>query len=895
MKIPPFDSILFFHWKKQSEKDYAVSFFILNVSANPNRQLPILRGKIFFTLRGERLYPVKVEVFKGNLSRFKTYKLFKEEFLSKVQYIFVPDDETIPIQKEFVEFMEKEGFPTPRRITICRLCFSNFQRVTLLSKKNFIDYYGKKVCKSCAMKEVREEFTKSGIEITESTTSFYKQQLHQTKSVEKTIGLLETRNKSKIKQGSTLFDVIPADTSYSPIPLKKGLMKFVKKGILTTETINLWEKSSYNLLLPVQQEALKNGLLDLEDLLVVAGTSSGKTFVGEIAGISNIIRHKTKFVFLTPLVSLTNQKYEQFKKRYRSIGFRVAIRVGMTKINVRDQEKVIIDGNVSQADIIVATYEAYDWILRSKQYKKMGDVGCLVVDEVQLLADEERGQELDGIIARTRKVFPRCQVIALSATIGNPEELASDLDLKLVHYDHRPIPLERHLVITEKEENKPAIISEIIRKGLEETSSTGYKGRSLIFTNSRRRAQELASHFRSYGLRVTHYHAGLTYYERKKVETMFEKQQLDAIVTTAALGAGVDFPVSQVILERPSMGAKWLTVAEFHQMYGRAGRYGYHDIGRVYLVVTPGAKLYSAMDRSEEVVAFDLLVKEIEPIDIDIDFYKELEQVLAGIATLRPVTFGLIGEYYRTLLFNTNQLNGIVSSLENLKLIVNSKPQIKLTSLGKAIAESFLDPKLGNQVAKRLLKEDVQLIAIDLAPFTAIHLSPRAQAELEQALKYRLPSRFLSDGVLEGITQGANLGGTFSKSLTQRMKKWQSEFLDCQCRENPYCDHPLQKITKVMIDLRKEGLGPVEINYELIKRYDLSAFPGDIFSWLEEFVHAIETISRIAKALNLNDKMQEIADLKEGIVQLGVYKKPIKKRKSTPIKKKRLGSGKSET
>lgn len=891
MKSSSFDAILFFNWKKLSVTDYAPSFFVLNLSRNPNKQIPIEKGKIFFTIRNSRLSPVKIELQKGNISRFKTYKLFKEEILSKIQYVLVPEEDSIPVQKEFIDFCERQRLPSPRTIKLCKLCFSNYQKVTLLSKKNSFDYYGKTICKSCAMKEVREEFAKSGIEITESTTSFYKQQLQQSHSVQKTISLLENQRKSVLKEGTSLFDVVPADTSYKPIPIEKGLKSHVSRGILNEEIIKLWKKSGFTKLLPVQLEALKHGLLELEDMLVVAGTSSGKTFVGELAGISNIIRNKTKFVFLTPLVALTNQKYEQFKKRYRALGFRVAIRVGMTKINVRDQEKVIIDGNVKEADIIVATYEAYDWILRSKQFKTMGEVGCLVIDEVQLLGDEERGQELDGIIARTRNIYPRCQVISLSATIGNPEELAQDLEMTLVHYDHRPIPLERHLVIVEKEEQKPRIISEIIQNGLNETSSTGYKGRSLIFTNSRRRAQELASHFRSDGLRVTYYHAGLTYFERKKIEIMFEKQQLDAIVTTAALGAGVDFPVSQVILERPSMGAKWLSVAEFHQMYGRAGRYGYHDLGRVYLVVTPGAKLYAAMDRSEEVVAFDLLVKDVEPIDIPIEYYKELEQVLAGVAALRPIRRQTLSKYYQQLLFNTNQLQGILKTLTNLHLVIESKSQIKLTALGKAIAESFLDPKVGNLVAKRLLKEDVLSITIDLAPFSSIHLSPKAQAELEQALKFRIPSRFLSDTVLEGITQGSSLGGSFSKSTTQRMKKWHSEFLDCQCKENPYCDHPLQKITRKMVDLRVEGLGPIEINYELIKRYDLSAFPGDIFSWLEEFVHALETIERIAKALNLEQKIEEVRSLRNDIVQLGVYKKAIKKRKHTQKKSRKKNVG----
>ena len=72
-------------------------------------------------------------------------------------------------------------------------------------------------------------------------------------------------------------------------------------------------------------------------------------------------------------------------------------------------------------------------------------------------------------------------------------------------------------------------------------------------------------------MRAAAYHAGLTSQERRHVEAKFLGGKLMAVVTTAALGAGVDFPASQVIFDALAMGRDWLSVQEFNQMAGRAG------------------------------------------------------------------------------------------------------------------------------------------------------------------------------------------------------------------------------------------------------------------------------------------------------------------------------------
>ena len=85
----------------------------------------------------------------------------------------------------------------------------------------------------------------------------------------------------------------------------------------------------------------------------------------------------------------------------------------------------------------------------------------------------------------------------------------------------------------------------------------------------------------------------------------FANGGIDVVVTTAALGAGVDFPASQVIFESLAMGIEWLTVQEFHQMLGRAGRPDYHDIGKVVLLAEPDKKFRGP--ETEDQVAIKLL------------------------------------------------------------------------------------------------------------------------------------------------------------------------------------------------------------------------------------------------------------------------------------------------
>ena len=431
----------------------------------------------------------------------------------------------------------------------------------------------------------------------------------------------------------------------------------------------------FDTLLPVQSLSVRNGLMDGDDQLVVSATATGKTLVGELAGIDRALKGEGKLLFLVPLVALANQKHEDFEDRYGHL-VDVTIRVGASRIN---DDGASFDPN---ADVIVGTYEGIDHALRTG--KDLGDVGTVVIDEVHTLGEDERGHRLDGLISRlkhyTESRGQDTQWVYLSATVGNPRQLARSLEATLVEFEERPVPIERHVTFADAQE-KVDIENKLVRRAFDSKSSKGYRGQTIVFTNSRRRCHEIS---RRLEYDSAPYHAGLDYGRRKKVERMFADQELAAVVTTAALAAGVDFPASQVVFDSLAMGIEWLTVQEFSQMLGRAGRPDFHDKGTVYLLVEPDGSYHGSQEMTEDEVAFKLLKGEMESVVTPYDEAAAVEETLANII--------VAGKRAKSL--NDRMLGRVPTKHALGKLIEYGFIEgARATPLGRVVARHFLTPK----------------------------------------------------------------------------------------------------------------------------------------------------------------------------------------------------------
>jgi len=846
MKLPkPYVAILF-NWNKE-KRSTDIIYFSLG-SSKDKRSLTHTRLQFVYERNHLRVYKyLKV----GRSSNIYIRPRFATENLRDAQYLLIPDTDLPWDNAGLLEYCRTFKISKPKLAPLCSSCLSRRIKWTALESDS-IKFKEQRICDYCSKNLLKSELQRSNLVVTGGLTKFFQQQAQREGKLDDVLENISFgADQDPINRpDSTLFDIIPAKEI-------EDRMKVNQVDRLSSQFKKLLINDGIQTLLPIQKLALDKGLLRNKDLLVLAGTTSGKTLVGELAGVNSALKGK-KFIYLSPLVALTNQKYEQFKKRYKTLELKTTIRVGMSRIQVEGEHKPIIDENFKTANIIVATYEAFDFLLRDGKNKEIGDIGVIVIDEVQMLVAKERGFRLNGLISRLKALFPKAQFIYLSATIGNPKVLGEDLNAEVVEYMGRPIPLERHSVLTENEHERFEHLFKICQHEEKIRSKTGYKGQTLVFTNSRRNCENVAKKLKKRGLTAAFYHAGLTYRQRKIVEKGFEKGRYSVVVTTIALGAGVDFPASTVIFENLAMGIEWLSVAEFHQMLGRAGRYGYHDKGKVYLLIELGRKIFAGQKETEEQVAFDLLTKPIEDVDPILDTIEEEEEILATIVAFQNVSISDDKMIFANIIGRSSPLPDNMRALRKMKMIDVENRIIIPTNLGKAVSLSFLSPayalRLVQEIERKKSKsfeEDFALtLAIKIQPFRSAHLVPRVHGDIERTLKTNISTNIFSGAILD-LYSGHGWGRRSpTKLIIDTFAIWTKEFFTCKCADRPFCSCGEVNLSKKLVELRKLGYSPIRISSEFRKRYNIQLYPGDLYSWLDALVHNLNAIERLAKVLD---------------------------------------------
>src|SRR6266545_3827100 len=182
-------------------------------------------------------------------------------------------------------------------------------------------------------------------------------------------------------------------------------------------------------LYPPQADAIGPALLG-ENLVLAIPTASGKSLVAYLAILASVLRGG-KALYIVPLRALAAEKYEALKD-FEPLGIKVGISVG-------DYDSA--DPTLEKLDVIVATSERADSLLRHRT-NWLQRLSVVVADEVHLINDADRGPTLEVTLAKLRQVNPKAQVLALSATIKNSEELARWLEAEHVKSNWRPVPLK---------------------------------------------------------------------------------------------------------------------------------------------------------------------------------------------------------------------------------------------------------------------------------------------------------------------------------------------------------------------------------------------------------------------------------------------------------------------
>lgn len=397
-------------------------------------------------------------------------------------------------------------------------------------------------------------------------------------------------------------------------------------------------KCGYSKLYPTQELAFKAGILDRKNLVLACPTASGKTLVAMIVMLEMALRGAGKTFYLVPLRALASEKYEEFRpfhgaKKPNGGSLRISISTG-------DYDSPA--SNLANKDIVIATYEKCDSIMRHRP-PWLSAVALIVLDEIHLLDSVDRGPTLEMLSTWLKRVASGSQFLALSATVENCDEIAEWLDAKPVVSDWRPIPLREGVFLDyeivygngkrigiAREFGEPYLdlASHAIREG----------GQVLFFTETRRSAvalsrklcaatwlglsaaekRKLAEASSDIGLSAERtklsealssavargsafHHAGLHHDHRSMVERLFKKGLIKTLTATPTLAAGVNLPariVAITSLRRYDhvLGSEQISVMEYKQMAGRAGRPKYDKIGDAIVFASSPSDAQYLMD-----------------------------------------------------------------------------------------------------------------------------------------------------------------------------------------------------------------------------------------------------------------------------------------------------------
>ncbi len=383
----------------------------------------------------------------------------------------------------------------------------------------------------------------------------------------------------------------------------------------------------YDELYPPQADAIETGVLDGRNLVMASPTASGKTLIAELCAVKHVVERGGKVLYLTPLRALAWEKYEEFQA-YAGIERRDGrkIRVGVSTGDLDSRTSWLAD-----YDIVITTNEKCDSLLRHRS-PWMEGVTLVVADEIHLIGND-RGPTLEVAIARLRQMSPKTQILALSATIRNPDEIAEWLEADYVKTDWRPVPLREGVA-----HNERIIFNDGSIRRLEPmhqldalniaVNSVTDGGQCLIFVESRRRAQSVARNAAqalagSLGKRAqtelekisseialrgektsltdelssavangaAFHHAGLNREHRRIVEEAFRAGKIKILSATPTLASGVNLPARTAVIGSyrrftPGYGMYPISVLEYKQMSGRAGRPQYDEYGEAVLIAS---------------------------------------------------------------------------------------------------------------------------------------------------------------------------------------------------------------------------------------------------------------------------------------------------------------------
>jgi ATP-dependent Lhr-like helicase len=318
-----------------------------------------------------------------------------------------------------------------------------------------------------------------------------------------------------------------------------------------------------------------------EDVLVVAPTGSGKTEAALLPLLSRLVLEGhgdgISLLYITPMRALNRDMLKRLQVWCGRLGLTVDIRHGDTPQAQRARQ------SAHPPDVLVTTPETLQAVLPGRRMRdNLSHLKAVVVDELHNLVESKRGVQLCVGLERLRKVAPRFQLVALSATVGTPEVAArflfagrpctivrAEAPKEFAYAIEYPVPDPSNQSAAKETYSAPDLAARLSRINSLIDSHTS----TLIFVNSRTVAEMLGEKLARLRKDVGVHHGSLPREERERVEQAFKTGALKALVCTSTLELGIDVGSVDLVIQ-------YMSPRQVTSLVQRVGRSG-HSLGRV--------------------------------------------------------------------------------------------------------------------------------------------------------------------------------------------------------------------------------------------------------------------------------------------------------------------------
>ncbi|WCJ18401.1 ATP-dependent DNA helicase Hel308 [Euphorbia peplus] len=398
---------------------------------------------------------------------------------------------------------------------------------------------------------------------------------------------------NEIKNSAGNDGYIEAGTPSSNVPLRDRLDL---DNWLPSQVCSIYKSKGISKLYSWQVDCLQvDGVLKKRNLVYCASTSAGK---------------------ILPYVSICAEKAEHLEGLLEPLGKPVRSYYGSQGGGTLPKDTSVAVCTIGKANSLIN---------RLLEEGRLSEIGIIVIDELHMVGDQNRGYLLELLLTKLRYAAGEdnsesnsgessgtsnkndaahgLQIVGMSATMPNVKAVADWLRAALYQTDFRPVPLEEFIKVGNTIYNKKLdLVRTILRAAdlggkdpdhiVELCNEVVQEGHSvLIFCSSRKGCEPTAKHVSKFLKKFSvfaYHHAGLTVEERAIIESCYRKGLLRVLTATSTLAAGVNLPARRVIFRQPRIGCDFIDGTTYKQMAGRAGRTGIDTKGETILICKPG-------------------------------------------------------------------------------------------------------------------------------------------------------------------------------------------------------------------------------------------------------------------------------------------------------------------